>query len=262
MADPESYYYYYFFLTNWGRVESTPSSGRPKPPVWRRLCANLHKYMCVYECESMSGRKITFTEFRTFLRRQYHSHNIQYSLWTYLHSSQSFLLSPGKPWVFFLRSSMSSKNHLLKWSRRNSLLHWMYEINVKKSIYELVVTALHRLFHYFFSRHLDIIKPRPKSSHAAPLKLDHRFVVSTVTLIPGCNIFVLSTDVIKWFYHRKKNPKADLSSGFNDGKFIFPTQLIKPIFLFQSCPYQRIQDSPKTFAQLPLTIRVSVALDA
>ena len=132
----------------------------------------------------------------------------------------------------------------------------------EKSICELVVTALHRLFHFFFSRHLDIIKPRPKSSHAAPLKLDHRFVVSTVTLIPRCNIFVLSTDVIKWFYHRKKNPKADLSSGFNDGKFIFSTQLIKPFFLFQSSPYQPIQDSPKTFAQLPLTVRVSVALDA
>ena len=73
----------------------------------------------------------------------------------------------------------------------------MYEIKVKKKAYELVVTALHRLFHYFFSRHLDIIKPRPKSSHAAPLKLDHRLVVCTVTLIPGCNIFVLSTDVIK-----------------------------------------------------------------
>ena len=220
--------------------------------------------MCVYECESMSERKITFTELRTFLRRQYHSHNIHYSLWTYLHSSQSCRLSPGKTWGFFLRSSMRSKNHLLKWNRRNSLLHWiwMYEINVKKSICELVVTALHRLFHFFFSRHLDIIKPRPKSSHAAPLKLDHRFVVSTVTLIPRCNIFVLSTDVIKWFYHRKKNPKADLSSGLNDGKFIFSTQLIKPFFLFQSSPYQPIQDSPKTFAQLPLTVRVSVALDA
>ena len=189
-------------------MESTPSSGRPKPPVWIRLCVNLHKYMCVYKCESISGRKITFTELRTFLRRQYHSHNIHYSLWTYLHSSQSYLLSPGKPWDFFLRSSMCSKSHLLKWKRRNSLLHWIWMyawIKVKKKrICELVVTALHRLFHYFFSRHLDIIKPRPKSSDAAPLKLYHRFVVSTVTLIPRCKIFVLSTDVIKWFYHRKK----------------------------------------------------------
>ena len=128
-----------------------------------------------------------------------------------------------------------------------------------KKAYELIVTALHRLFHYIFSRHPDITEPRPKSSDAAPWKFDHRFVVSTVTLIPRCNIFVLSNDVIKWFYHRKKNPKADLSSGFNDGKFIFSTQLIKPIFLFQSSPYQRIEDSRKTFAKLSRTIRVSVA---
>ena len=78
-------------------------------------------------------------------------------------------------------------------------------------------------------------------------------------MIPRCNIFVLSTDVIKWFYHRKKKPKADLSSGFNDGKFISSTQLIKPIFLFQSSPYQPIQDSPKTFAQLPLTVTHSIS---
>ena len=81
---------------------------------------------------------------------------------------------------------------------------WIYEINVKKRICELVATALHRLFHYFFSRHPDITEPGPKSSDAAPSKFDHRFVLSTVTLIPRCNIFVLSNDVIKWFYHRKK----------------------------------------------------------
>ena len=77
----------------------------------------------------------------------------------------------------------------------------------EKSICELVVTTLHRLFHYFFSRHPDITEPRPKSSDAAPWNFYHRFVVSTVTLIPRCNIFVLSNDVIKWFYHRKKIQK-------------------------------------------------------
>ena len=61
----------------------------------------------------------------------------------------------------------------------------------------MVVLLFLHYFTIFFSRLLDIIKTRPKSSDAAPLKFDHRLVVSTVTLIPRCNIFVLSNDVIK-----------------------------------------------------------------
>ena len=37
--------------------------------------------------------------------------------------------------------------------------------------------------------------------------------MSTVTLIPGCSIFFLSTDVIKSFYHRKKFQKQTFRTG-------------------------------------------------
>ena len=45
-------------------------------------------------------------------------------------------------------------------------------------------------------RHLDMVKPIPKSSDPAPLKLDYRSIVSTETLNPRCKNFVVSTDVI------------------------------------------------------------------
>ena len=49
---------------------------------------------------------------------------------------------------------------------------------------------------YKLARHLDMVKPIPKSSDPAPLKLDYRSIVSTETLNPRCKIFVVSTDVI------------------------------------------------------------------
>ena len=49
---------------------------------------------------------------------------------------------------------------------------------------------------YKLARHLDMVKPIPKSSDLAPLKLDYRSIVSTETLNPRCKIFVVSTDVI------------------------------------------------------------------
>ena len=41
-----------------------------------------------------------------------------------------------------------------------------------------------------------MVKPIPKSSDPAPLKLDYRSIVSTETLKPRCKIFLVSTDVI------------------------------------------------------------------
>ena len=49
---------------------------------------------------------------------------------------------------------------------------------------------------YKLARHLDMVKPIPKSSDPAPLKLDYRSIVSTETLKPRCKIFLVSTDVI------------------------------------------------------------------
>ena len=49
---------------------------------------------------------------------------------------------------------------------------------------------------YKLARHLDMVKPIPKSSDPAPLKLDYRSIVSTETLNPRCKIFVVSTGVI------------------------------------------------------------------
>ena len=71
------------------------------------------------------------------------------------------------------------------------------------------------------ARHLDIVKPKQKSSDFTTLK---------------------------------ENPKADLSNGFYCGKFIFSAQLIKInyFFLFQSGLFQRIEagrseDAPSYF---------------
>ena len=49
---------------------------------------------------------------------------------------------------------------------------------------------------YKLARHLDMVKPIPKSSDLALLKLDYRSTVSTEILNPRCKIFVASTDVI------------------------------------------------------------------
>ena len=102
-----------------------------------------------------------------------------------------------------------------------------------------------------------IVKPKPESSEAAPLKLDYKSVVTTVTLNPRCKIvlFVVST-AVWWsdFTTLKENPKADLSNGFYCGKFIFSAQLIKInyFFLSQSGLFQRIEagrseDAPSYF---------------
>ena len=96
-----------------------------------------------------------------------------------------------------------------------------------------------------------IVKPKPESSEAAPLKLDYKSVVTTVTLNPRCKIvlFVVST-AVWWsdFTTLKENPKADLSNGFYCGKFIFSAQLMKfnHFFFVSVRPYQRIKDGPKT----------------
>ena len=100
--------------------------------------------MCVYEYESKSGRKMTFTQLRTFLRRRYHSHNIHYLLRKYLHGPQSCLLSPEKPCVFFPKNSVPSKNHLLKWNgQKQSIALNINAFNkCEKSTCEMVVTTL------------------------------------------------------------------------------------------------------------------------
>ena len=49
---------------------------------------------------------------------------------------------------------------------------------------------------YKLARHLDMVKPRPKSSDAASFKLDYPSIVLMETLNPRCKIFVVSTDVI------------------------------------------------------------------
>ena len=41
-----------------------------------------------------------------------------------------------------------------------------------------------------------MVKPIPKSSDPAPLKLDYRSIVSTETLKPRCKTFLVSTDVM------------------------------------------------------------------
>ena len=174
-------------------MESINSPGRAKAPLWIRLRVNLHEYMCVYECEITSERKIIFI-----------------NLYEHTCIVLSHVVCPLGSLAFFSWGAQWVQR-IICWNETdgNSLLHWiwMYKINVKKRICELVATALHRLFHYFFSRHPDITEPRPKRFDAAPWKFDHRFVLSTVTLIPRWNIFVLSNDVMKWFYHRKKIQK-------------------------------------------------------
>ena len=110
-----------------------------------------------------------------------------------------------------------------------------------------------------------IVKPKPESSDAAPLKLDYKSVVSTVTLNPRCKIilFVVST-AVWWsdFTTLKENPKADLSNGFYCGKFIFSALLMKLnhfFVLFQSSLINESKTVRRRSLILPLSVGLSVA---
>ena len=96
-----------------------------------------------------------------------------------------------------------------------------------------------------------IVKPKPESSDAAPLKLDYPSVVSSVHGDPEPQMQNGLLYQLMWwsdFTTLKENLKADLSNGFYCGKFIFSAQLMKfnHFFFVSVRPYQRIKDGPKT----------------
>ena len=106
-----------------------------------------------------------------------------------------------------------------------------------------------------------MVKPRPKSSDAAPLKLDYSSVVSTVTLNLRCKIFVLSTDVTKCFYHLKRKSKSRPFKLFLLWQIYFLDSVdkIKPFFLFQSGLIKESKTVRRHSLILPLSVGLSVA---
>ena len=111
------------------------------------------------------------------------------------------------------------------------------------------------------ARHLDIVKPKQKSSDPAPLKLDYRSIVSMVTLNPRCKIFVLSTDVIKWSYHLKIKSKRRPFERFLLWQihFLDSVDKIKPFFVSQSGPTNESKTVRIHSLKLPRSVGLSVA---
>ena len=106
-----------------------------------------------------------------------------------------------------------------------------------------------------------IVKPKPESSDAAPLKLDYKSVVSTWPWTPDAKLYCLLYQLPCDFTTLKENPKADLSNGFYCGKFIFSAQLMKfnHFFLFQSGLINESKTVRRRSLILPLSVRLSVA---
>ena len=109
-----------------------------------------------------------------------------------------------------------------------------------------------------------IVKPKPESSDAAPLKLDYPSVVSSVHGDPEPQMQNGLLYQLMWwsdFTTLKENLKADLSNGFYCGKFIFSPQLMKfnHFFLFQSGLINESKTVRRRSLILPLSVGSSVA---
>ena len=132
-------------------MESTPTSGRPKPPVWIRLCVNLHEYnVCIWVWQ--------------YIREKNYLHIIKnISIFTNVFIMKipawSSVMS-SVPWEalrFFPKEFNAFQESSVEMKRTKTVYCTEYECSnlnkCEKSTCDMIVTALHRLYHYFFSKY-------------------------------------------------------------------------------------------------------------